>query len=152
MKTLTTLDLQKIAPYAVGFDRIISDMFQYADNNVASTGYPPYNIRKEGDKFQIEIVNDKDQFQIEIALAGVTKEDLEINLEDGQLTISHDPEETQVDVEYLHRGIAQRKFKRTWTLSDDVIVKGAQMENGMLYVELERIVPDEKKPRTIKID
>ena len=141
MKTLTTLDLQKIAPYAVGFDRIISDMFQYADNNVASTGYPPYNIRKEGDKFQVEI-----------ALAGVTKEDLEINLEDGQLTISHDPEETQVDVEYLHRGIAQRKFKRTWTLSDDVIVKGAQMENGMLYVELERIVPDEKKPRTIKID
>ena len=140
MKTLTTLDLQKIAPYAVGFDRIISDMFQYADNNVASTGYPPYNIRKI------------DKFQIEIALAGVTKEDLEINLEDGQLTISHDPEETQVDVEYLHRGIAQRKFKRTWTLSDDVIVKGAQMENGMLYVELERIVPDEKKPRTIKID
>ena len=141
MKTLTTLDLQKIAPYAVGFDRIISDMFQYADNNVASSGYPPYNIRKEGDKFQIEI-----------ALAGVTKEDLEINLEDGQLTISHDPEETSVDVEYLHKGIAQRKFKRTWTLSDDVIVKGAQMENGMLYVELERIVPDEKKPRTIKID
>lgn len=140
MKTLTTLDLQKIAPYAVGFDRIISDMFQYADNNVASSGYPPYNIRKEGDKFQIEI-----------ALAGVTKEDLEINLEDGQLTISHDPEETSVDVEYLHKGIAQRKFKRTWTLSDDVIVKGAQMENGMLYVELERIVPDEKKPRTIKI-
>jgi molecular chaperone IbpA len=140
MKTLTTLDLQKIAPYAVGFDRIISDMFQYADNNVASTGYPPYNIRKEGDKFQIEI-----------ALAGVTKEDLEINLEDGQLTISHDPEETQVDVEYLHKGIAQRKFKRVWTLSDDVVVNGAQMENGMLYVELERIVPEEKKARSIKI-
>ena len=139
MKTLTTLDLQKIAPYAVGFDRIISDMFQYADNNVASTGYPPYNIRKEGDKFQIEI-----------ALAGVTKEDLEINLEDGQLTISHDPEETQVDVEYLHKGIAQRKFRRVWTLSDDVVVNGAQMENGMLYVELERIVPEEKKARSIK--
>ena len=140
MKTLTTLDLQKIAPYAVGFDRIISDMFQYADNNVASTGYPPYNIRKEGDKFQIEI-----------ALAGVTKEDLEINLEDGQLTISHDPEETQVDVEYLHKGIAQRKFRRVWTLSDDVVVNGAQMENGILYVELERIVPEEKKARSIKI-
>lgn len=140
MKTLTTLDLQKIAPYAVGFDRIISDMFQYADNNVASTGYPPYNIRKEGDKFQIEI-----------ALAGVTKEDLQINLEDGQLTISHDPEETQVDVEYLHKGIAQRKFRRVWTLSDDVVVNGAQMENGMLYVELERIVPEEKKARSIKI-
>jgi molecular chaperone IbpA len=141
MKTLTTLDLNKIAAQAVGFDRILADMFQYTESNVASSGYPPYNIRKEGDKFQIEI-----------ALAGVTKEDLEINLEDGQLTISHDPEETQSEVEYLHKGIAQRKFKRTWTLSDDVVVKGAQMENGMLYVELERIVPEEKKARTIKID
>ena len=92
MKTLTTLDLNKITPYAVGFDRIISDMFQYAENNVASTGYPPYNIRKEGDKFQIEI-----------ALAGVTKDDLEITAEGGKLTISHDPEETSVDVESASR-------------------------------------------------
>ena len=140
MKTLTTLDLNKITPYAVGFDRIISDMFQYAENNVASTGYPPYNIRKEGDKFQIEI-----------ALAGVTKEDLDITEEGGKLTISHDPEETSVDVEWLHKGIAQRKFKRVWTLADDVVVNGAQMENGMLYIELERIVPEEKKARSIKI-
>mgnify|MGYP000001366527 FL=1 len=140
MKTLTTLDLNKITPYAVGFDRIISDMFQYAENNVASTGYPPYNIRKEGDKFQIEI-----------ALAGVTKEDLDITAEGGKLTISHDPEETSVDVEWLHKGIAQRKFKRVWTLADDVVVNGAQMENGMLYIELERIVPEEKKARSIKI-
>ena len=140
MKTLTTLDLNKITPYAVGFDRIISDMFQYAENNVASTGYPPYNIRKEGDKFQIEI-----------ALAGVTKEDLDITAEGGKLTIPHDPEETSVDVEWLHKGIAQRKFKRVWTLADDVVVNGAQMENGMLYIELERIVPEEKKARSIKI-
>ena len=140
MKTLTTLDLNKITPYAVGFDRIISDMFQYAENNVASTGYPPYNIRKEGDKFQIEI-----------ALAGVTKEDLDITAEGGKLPISHDPEETSVDVEWLHKGIAQRKFKRVWTLADDVVVNGAQMENGMLYIELERIVPEEKKARSIKI-
>ena len=145
MKTLTTLDLNKITPYAVGFDRIISDMFQYAENNVASTGYPPYNIRKEGDKFQIEI-----------ALAGVTKEDLDITAEGGKLTIAYNPEEVESTVEdslteWLHRGIAQRKFKRIWTLADDVVVKGAKMENGMLYIELERIVPEEKKARSIKI-
>ena len=145
MKTLTTLDLNKITPYAVGFDRIISDMFQYAENNVASSGYPPYNIRKEGDKFQIEI-----------ALAGVTKDDLEITAEGGKLTIAYNPEEVEPTVEdslteWLHRGIAQRKFKRIWTLADDVVVKGAKMENGMLYIELERIVPEEKKARSIKI-
>lgn len=141
MTRLTSLDLNKITPYAVGFDSIIADMFQYAQNNKASSGYPPYNIRKEGNKFQIEI-----------ALAGVRKEDLEISTEDGKLTISHNPEELEMPGEYLHRGIAQRKFNRIWTLADNVVVNGAQMENGMLYIELERIVPEEMKPRTINID
>lgn len=142
MKTLTTIDLNKITPYAVGFDRIISDMFQYAENNVASSGYPPYNIRKEGDKFQIEI-----------ALAGVAKEDLDITAEGGKLTIAYNPEveESSELTEWLHKGIAQRKFKRIWTLADDVVVNGAKMENGMLYIELERIVPEEKKARSINI-
>ena len=142
MKTLTTLDLQKIAPYAVGFDRIISDMFQYADNNVASTGYPPYNIRKEGDKFQIEI-----------ALAGIAKEDLDITVAEGVLTVEHTPE-GEVESsgwEWLHKGISQRHFKRNFTLSDDIVVNGSRMENGMLFIELERIIPEEKKPRTIQI-
>ena len=142
MKTLTTIDLNKITPYAVGFDRMISDMFQYAENNVASSGYPPYNIRKEGDKFQIEI-----------ALAGVAKEDLDITAEGGKLTIAYNPEveESGELTEWLHKGIAQRKFKRIWTLADDVIVNGAKMENGMLYIELERVVPEEKKARSIEI-
>ena len=140
MTRLTTFDLNKITPYAVGFDSIIADMFQYAQNNKASSGYP-YNIRKDGNKFQIEI-----------ALAGVQKEDLNISTEDGKLTISHDPEEVESSAEYLHRGIAQRKFSRIWTLADNVVVNGATMENGMLYIELERIVPEEMKPRTINID
>lgn len=137
---LTTLDLNKITPYAVGFDKIITDMFQYAENNMASTGYPPYNIRQN-----------ENTFQIEIALAGVTKDDLDITAEGGKLTITHNPQEVEQAGEWLHRGIAQRKFKRTWTLSDDVVVNGATMENGMLYIELERIVPEEKKAKTIKI-
>lgn len=141
MNRLTTLDINKLTPYAVGFDRIFDDMFRYANNTVNSTGYPPYNIRKEGSKFQIEI-----------ALAGVDINDVSITTDNGQLTVEHVPQEVEQDgVEWLHRGIALRKFKRIWTLSDDVVVNGAAMENGMLYIELERIVPEEKQPRTIQI-
>lgn len=141
MNRLTTLDVNKLTPYAVGFDRIFDDMFRYANNTVNSTGYPPYNIRKEDNKFQIEI-----------ALAGVRQEDISITTENGQLTVEHTPQEIEAEgVEWLHRGIAQRKFKRIWTLSDDVVVNGATMENGMLYIELERVVPEEKQPRRIEI-
>jgi molecular chaperone IbpA len=141
MNRLTTLDLNKLTPYAVGFDRVFDDMFRYANNTVNSTGYPPYNIRKEGNKFQIEI-----------ALAGVNIDDVSITTENGQLTVEHVPQEVEQDgVEWVHRGIALRKFKRIWTLSDDVVVNGAAMENGMLYIELERIVPEEKQPRQIAI-
>ena len=142
MNRLTTLDLNKLTPYAVGFDRVFDDMFRYIEHNTNSTGYPPYNIVRDGDKFQIEI-----------ALAGIAKEDLEITVADGVLTIEHNPE-GEVEPkgwEWLHKGISQRKFKRNFTLSDDVVVNGSRMENGMLYVELERIVPEEKKPRTIEI-
>jgi molecular chaperone IbpA len=141
MNRLTTLDLNKLTPYAVGFDKIFDDMFRYVDANTNSTGYPPYNIRKNENKFQIEI-----------ALAGVSKEDLDITTENGQLVIEHNPVEVDNDAtEWLHRGIAQRKFRRIWTLSEDVVVNGATMENGMLYIELERIIPEEKKPRQIDI-
>ncbi len=143
MNRLTTLDINKLTPYAVGFDRIFDDMFRYMDHNASSTGYPPYNIIKDGEKFQIEM-----------ALAGVAKEDLEITVAEGVLTIEHSTKEGEVDNDswqWLHKGIAQRSFKRNFTLSDDVVVNGSRMENGMLYIELERIIPEEKKPKTIAI-
>lgn len=141
MTRLTTLDLNKLTPYAVGFDNLFDDMFRYVENNAQSTGYPPYNIRKDGNNFQIEI-----------ALAGVDKKDLEITTENGQLSISHNPADANEDkTEWLHKGIAARKFQRIWTLSDDVVVNGAKMENGMLYISLERIVPEEKQPKTVEI-
>jgi len=142
MNRLTTLDINKLTPYAVGFDRVFDDMFRYIEHNTNSTGYPPYNIIRDGEKFQIEI-----------ALAGVDKKDLEITVADGVLTIEHNPEG---DVEtgkwdWIHKGIAQRSFKRNFTLSDDIVVQGSRMKNGMLYIELERIIPEEKKPKTIAI-
>ena len=143
MNRLTTLDINKLTPYAVGFDRVFDDMFKYIEHNTSSTGYPPYNIIKDGEKFQIEI-----------ALAGVAKEDLTMTVAEGVLTIEHNPKDGEVDGtswQWLHKGIAQRSFKRNFTLSDDVVVQGSRMENGMLYIELERIIPEEKKPKTIEI-
>ena len=143
MTRLTTLDLNKVTPYAVGFDRIFDDMFRYVENAQQSTGYPPYNIRKEGNHFQIEI-----------ALAGVRKEDLNVTTEENNLVVEHNPDEVEVETEttaWLHRGIATRKFRRVFTLSDDVVVNGAKLENGMLYIELERIIPEAKKPKSIDI-
>ena len=139
MTRLTTFDVNKLTPHSVGLDRLFDDMFRFVEQPV--TNYPPYNIVKNGEHFQIEM-----------ALAGVTYEDLEITLANGQLTITHNPQEVNDEWTYVHKGIAQRKFTRAFTLADDVVVNGARMENGMLYIELERIVPEEKKPRKIAIE
>ena len=143
MNRLTTLDINKLTPYAVGFDRVFDDMFKYIEHNTSSTGYPPYNIIRDGEKFQIEI-----------ALAGVKKEDVTITVAEGVLTIEHKPageEDLGNSWDWIHKGIAQRSFKRNFTLNDDIVVQGSRMENGMLYIELERIIPEEKKPKTIAI-
>ena len=142
MTHLTTLDLNKLTPFAVGFDRIFDDMNRYMTHQATSTAFPPYNIIKDGNKFQIEM-----------ALAGVRKEDLKMEVADGVLTVEHNP----VDAvngdkwEWLHKGISQRKFRRKFTLADDILVNSASMENGMLYIEPERIIPEGKKPKLIEI-
>jgi len=143
MTRLTSLDINKLTPYAVGFDTVFNNMQRYIENNQNSTGYPPYNIVKDGNIFQIEI-----------ALAGVKLADLDIEVADGILTIAHDPDlQEKEDVSrFVHRGISKRKFKRNFTLAEDVVVNGAKLENGMLYITLERIIPKEKLPRKIAIE
>ena len=142
MTRLTSLDINKLTPYAVGFDRVFDNMFRYVEHTQNSTGYPPYNIVKEDNHFRIEM-----------ALAGVKLADLDIEVAEGVLTISHDPKDEGTEtLQFMHRGIAQRKFKRNFTLADDVVVNGAKLENGMLYVSLERIIPEEKQPRKIAIE
>ncbi len=142
MTHLTTIDLNRITPFAVGFDRIFNDMHRYMEHQTSSTAFPPYNIIKDGNNFQIEI-----------ALAGVKKEDLKMEVADGVLTIEHTPEAVDEPKkwEWLHRGISQRKFRRKFTLADDIVVNSAAMENGMLYINLERIIPEEKMPKLIEI-
>jgi molecular chaperone IbpA len=86
-----------------------------------------------------------------MALAGFSKNDIEIKYADNQLTIKSIESEDKDDKETLHRGISKRKFSRTFTLAEDIKVNGAELKDGMLLIELEKIVPEEKKPRTIDI-
>ena len=140
-KTLSLFDnLNQLTPYAVGFDRVFDQLQNYAVNNSQSTGFPPYNIRKGGDY----------TFVIEMALAGFSKSDIEVEVEDGLLTVRSIKENDEND-NPQYRGISYRKFNRKFTLADDIVVNDASLENGMLEVNLERIVPDAKKPRKITI-
>ena len=135
-------DHNLLTPYAVGFDRVFDRLDHYVTNQsrMTPTGFPPYNIRRDGDY----------NYVIEMALAGMSKDDLEVQVADGTLTVrSIDKQEDEGEL--LHRGISFRKFTRSWTLADDVIVKDAKMENGMLLIHLEHVVPEEKKPRLVKI-
>ena len=143
-KALTLFDnFNQLTPYAVGFDRIFNDLQRYTENTVTSTGFPPYNIRKEDDF----------NYVIEMALAGFGKDDLEIETVEGTLTIRSTKEpNTNGNLGLLHAGIAYRKFERKFTIADDIVIKDASLENGMLMINLERIIPDEKKARIITIN
>ena len=134
-------DQNLLTPYAVGFDRMFDRLQDHYALHQTNTGFPPYNIRKDGDF----------NFVIELALAGLSKDDLEVKVEDQTLTVRSVEKKQEEDGELLHRGISYRQFSRSWTLADDVIVKDAKMENGMLLIHLEHVVPEEKKPRTVKI-
>ena len=141
MNTLATLDRNRLIPYTVGFDSLFDRLFD-TDFHTTSGGFPPYNIVK----------NDDYNYQIEMALAGYSKKDIDIELKEGTLSISSKKIEDDTNENTLiHRGISHKSFKRSFTLSDEMKVKGAKMENGMLYIALERIVPDHKKPQTIEV-
>ena len=133
-------NFNQLTPYAVGFDRIFDNLSRYTADNVQSTGFPPYNIRKEGDY----------NYVIELALAGFGKKDIEVEVADGTLSVRSVKENSEDD-STVYRGISYRRFERKFTMADDIVVNGAKLENGMLTVELERVVPEEKKPRLISV-
>ena len=134
-------DRNLLTPYTVGFDRIFDQLNNHYALHQSNTGFPPYNIRKEGDY----------NFVIELALAGLSQDDLEVQVAEGTLTVRSVEKKQEDGGELLHRGISYRQFSRSWTLADDVVVNDAKMENGMLMIHLERVVPEEKKPRKITI-
>ena len=131
----------QLRPLSVGFD----DMFDHFESmfDVPTINYPPYNIVKTGDN----------KFDIEVALAGFNKKDINVTSENNMLTIEskEDEKSKDKDGEVIHKGISKRYFKRSFTIADDVEVKGAELKDGLLKVSMEKIIPDAKKLKTITI-
>ena len=147
---MTSKDLSifnSLRPFSIGFD----DMFDQFENMLGNGGlsmqsnYPPYNIRKTG----------QDKYSIEVALAGFSKNDVEVEFEDNLLTVRTkqvDKSDNKNDEgEIIHKGISQRHFARSFTIADDVKVNGAQLKDGLLTIACERIIPEHKKRKLIEI-
>jgi molecular chaperone IbpA len=134
------LDLNGLfTPTYVGFDRLFNEMLKTQSRGKSVPQYPPYNLIKDGENYTIEM-----------AMAGLTDKDIDIILEERTLTISYDKtEETRENL--VHQGLAQRSFKRSFNLADDIEIKKATLKNGLLSVEMERVILEEKKPIKIKI-
>ena len=134
----------QLRPLSVGFDDVFDHFESMFDGpTLVGTNYPPYNIVKTGDN----------KFDIEVALAGFNKKDINVTSENGMLTIESKQEDKSEDKdgEVLHKGISKRYFKKSFTIADDVEIKGAELKDGMLRVSMEKIVPEAKKLKTIEI-
>ena len=136
-----------LRPFSIGFDNMF-DQFEslLSDGGVSTqSNYPPYNIRKAG----------KDKYAIEVAVAGFNKDDVEVEYEDNLLTVKtkkvDKAVEKDMDGEIIHRGISQRSFSRSFTIADDIKVEGAEIKDGLLTINCEKIVPERKKRKLIPI-
>ena len=136
----------QLRPLSVGFDDVF-DNFESMLNldTINVPNYPPYNIVKTG----------KHTYDIEVALAGYGKKDIDVTYEDSMLTIKSIKDKETKEVEdnegMLHKGIAKRMFSNSFTIADDVVVKCAELKDGLLKVSMERVIPEAKKARTITI-
>lgn len=122
----------------IGFDRIFSD---FENRHFSTNNYPPYNILK----------HDEDHFEIEVAVAGFSREDISIQVDQNQLLIKGQRYKDDDTSKYLHRGLATRDFERSFTLADHIEVGEAEMTDGILRIKLTRIIPEALKPRLIAI-
>ena len=127
--------------FAVGFDRIFDRLHNLNTVQLKQGNYPPYNIIKKGDNL----------YEVEIAVAGFLKSEITIELEDGVMTVTGKREPANEDIDFIHKGIAERDFTRKFTLSDTIEVRGADLNSGILSIMLENVIPEHKKPRTIAI-
>ena len=144
----TFSDLAKFDRFFVGSDKFLAKVQETADYlaNNAPSGYPPFNLKK----------TDENVYVIEMAVAGFGKNDIELTLEENKLKINgHTTVDTLVSdgiqAEYLHKGVSDRPFTRTFTLADNVVINHAQMVNGLLKIWLEHVIPEHKKPKKIEI-
>tara|TARA_Y100000004_G_scaffold15166_1_gene15928 strand:+ start:43 stop:462 length:420 start_codon:yes stop_codon:yes gene_type:complete len=138
---MTNYPFSSLHPYTIGYDDIFKHFETLLEHQ--QPNYPPYNIVKTGDYTHC----------VEVALAGYSKSEVEVVVEENTLTIKSSdlPGKDKPKDTVVHKGIAKRAFKRVFTLAEDVVVNDATLKDGLLRVELERVVPEDKKPRVIKI-
>jgi molecular chaperone IbpA len=136
LRTINTADLANLSRALVGFDR-------YFNTQMPNGNYPPHNIVKYSE----------DTYAIEVAVAGFAKDEINVSVDQDQLTIKGVKNRPNVDagIEYLHRGLAARDFEQTFTLAEYMEVVGAKVADGMLQIDIKRVVPDALKPRQIEI-
>ena len=135
-----TFDLlwRDISPFTIGFDRTFDTLALLANSKQQTSNYPPYNIRKLSE----------DKYTIELAVAGFEESEIDIEAAGENLTIKGSKDQDASEG-LVHQGLAARNFNKTFVLSDDMVIKGAALSNGMLYIGIERIIPENKKPRKI---
>ncbi len=146
---MTSKDLSifnSLRPFSIGFDDMFDQFESILENGslAVQSNYPPYNIRKVGN----------DKYAIEVAIAGFNKDDVEVEYEDNLLTVKtkqFKKSEQKEGDELIHRGISQRSFARSFTIADDVKVNSAELKDGLLTISCEKIIPEIKKKRLIKI-
>ena len=138
----------QLRPVTVGFDNVFDHFERMIDdhnfNQMTATNFPPYNIVKTGEY----------TYDVELALAGFSKNDIDVEYKDNMLTVKSkekDKSEAKDADGVLHRGISKRWFSKSFTIADDVEVKGAELKDGLLKISMERIIPEGKKARTIEV-
>ena len=132
--------LHRLRPLSIGFDSLFDHLESVLQFDEASKSYPPYNIVKTDDT----------NFVVEIAVAGFTKEDISVSVDGGKLIVATQSD-TLDDRKIIHRGIAKRYFKKTFTLADNVEVVSASMADGLLSINVEKVIPEEQQPIEIEI-
>jgi molecular chaperone IbpA len=140
--SIHTIDLPSIARHAIGFDRMFEELNRTFANSRSGDNYPPHNV----------IQLDDTHFVVEVAVAGFSEEDLDVELKDNVLTVKGERPKTEGEApKYLHKGISARNFTRNFPLAENIEVRGATVKNGVLSVALELHVPEEQKPKKIAI-
>tara|TARA_B100001057_G_scaffold464393_1_gene519545 strand:- start:3579 stop:4028 length:450 start_codon:yes stop_codon:yes gene_type:complete len=129
-----------LSPFAVGFDRTFDTLSILANSKTQNTNYPPYNIRKLPEE----------KYSIELAVAGFDEKDIDIEVSEQNLTIDGRKSD-EMNENLIHQGLASRNFNRKFVLSEDMVVQNAALSNGILYIGIQRVIPEHKKPKKIPL-
>jgi molecular chaperone IbpA len=141
MNQIVRFDTNSLNRALLGFDSLFND-FEHRFANQINNNYPPYNIIK----------HDEDSYEIEIAVTGFDKDEVTVEIDQNQLIVKGQHADTEnEDTQYLYRGLATRSFTRTWTLAEHMEVEEGKIKNGVLTIELKRVVPESLKPRVLKL-